>query len=64
VELLEEIRWFQNEIAACEKLIHEVESDPFYGPTREEILTRMHATLDAHRKTLADLVDQLTLDDD
>jgi hypothetical protein len=63
-ELLVEIQWFRNEIAVCEKAIHEVERDPFYGPSREEIVSRMRATLASHRITLADLVDQLALDDD
>lgn len=63
-ELLDEIEWFQNEIAVCEKVIHEVESDPFYGSSKEEILARMRATLDSHRKTLTGLVDLFTRDGD
>ena len=57
--LHEEIQWIQIEIAACDKAIQEVESDPFYGPSKDEILARMRATLESHLQTLAELIEQL-----
>lgn len=58
-KLCQDIFWFRTEIAVCEEAIREVESDAFYGPSKDRVLARMRATLDSHRESLADLEEQL-----
>jgi hypothetical protein len=55
-----ELKWIQVEIADCDKAIREIDADPFYGPTKDEILARMRVTLESHLQTLAELIEQLS----
>jgi Zn-finger domain-containing protein len=58
-KLREDVLWFKTEIAVCEKAIREVESGRFYASSRNAVLSRIRATLDSHRESLADLEKQL-----
>jgi hypothetical protein len=58
-KLREDVLWFKTEIAFCEEAIREVESGRFYGSSRNKALSRIHATLESHRESLADLERQL-----
>jgi hypothetical protein len=54
-----EIRWFRTEIAQCELAISEIDSDRFFGSSKEQALASLRGTLVAHQQTLAGLEQQL-----